>query len=57
MGGPRVAPELGAKVDVGEGPFGGKLDGMILVGTKGGDEIVGVVVKGVPQRDVLKEVT
>jgi hypothetical protein len=53
---PRVAPKFGAKVDVGEEPFGSKLDGMILVGAKGGDEIVRAVVEGVPQRDVLKEV-
>jgi hypothetical protein len=51
-----MATKLGAKVNVGEGPVGGKLDGMVLVGTKGGDEVVGVIVKGIPQGDELEEV-
>jgi hypothetical protein len=53
----RVVPKLGAKVNVGEGPVGGELDGMVLMGAKGGDEVVGVVVKGVPRRDGLKEIS
>jgi hypothetical protein len=43
-----VAPKLGAEVDVGEGPVGGELDSMVLVGAEGSDEVVRVVVEGVP---------
>jgi hypothetical protein len=53
----RVAPKLGAEVNVGEGPISGKLDGMVLVGAKGSDKVGGVVVKGIPQGDELEEVT
>jgi hypothetical protein len=52
----RVAPKLGAKVNVGEGPIGGELDGVVLVGPEGGDKVVGVVVEGIPKRDELEEV-
>jgi hypothetical protein len=53
----RVAPKLGAEVNIGEGPVGGKLDGVVLVGMEGGDEVAGVVVKSIPQGDELEEVT
>jgi hypothetical protein len=52
-----VTPKLGAKVNVGEGPVGGKLDGVVLVGPEGGDEIPGMVTEGVPKGDELEEVT
>jgi hypothetical protein len=52
-----VAAELGTKVDVGEWSVGGELDIVILVGMEGGDKVGRVVVKGVPQGDVLEEVT
>jgi hypothetical protein len=51
-----MAPKLGAKVNVGEGPVGGKLDGVILVGAEGGDKVLGVVTEGVPKRDELEEI-
>jgi hypothetical protein len=52
----RVAPKLSAKVNVGEGPVGGELDCVILVGMEGGDEVVQVVVEGIPKGDELEEV-
>ena len=39
----RVAPNFGAKVDVGEGAVGSELDVMVGEGAEGGDEICGVV--------------
>jgi hypothetical protein len=51
-----VAPKLGAEVNIGEGPVGSELDGMILVGAEGGDEIFRVVIEGVPQGDELEKV-
>jgi hypothetical protein len=51
-----VAPKFGAEVNVGERPVGGELDGMVLVGPEGGDEVLGVVTEGVPERDELEEV-
>jgi hypothetical protein len=53
----RVAPKLGAEVDVGERAVGGELDSVILVGAEGGDEVLGVVTEGVPEGDELEEVT
>jgi hypothetical protein len=53
----RVAPKLGAEVNVREGPVGGKLDIMVLVGLEGSDKVGGVVVKGVSQGDIVEEVT
>jgi hypothetical protein len=43
-----VAPKLGAEVNTGEGPVGGKLDSVVLVGPEWGDKVGGVVVKSVP---------
>ena len=40
-----MAPNFGAKVDVGEGTVGSELDVMVGEGTERGDEICGVVVK------------
>src|SRR5947208_12229505 len=53
----RVVPKFGAKVNVGEGPVGGELDGMVLVGPEGSDEILGMVTEGVPKGDELEEVS
>ena len=38
-----VAANFGAKVDVGEGSVGRKLDFVEKVGTEGSDEVVGVL--------------
>jgi hypothetical protein len=43
-------------MNVGEGPVGGELDGVVLVGPEGGDEVLGMVTEGVPKRDELEEV-
>jgi hypothetical protein len=51
-----VAPKLGTKVNIGEGPISSELDGMVLVGTEGSDKVGGVVVKAIPQGDALEEV-
>jgi hypothetical protein len=48
--------EGGAELYVGEGSVGGELDGVVLVSIEGGDKIIRVVVKGVPQGDKLEEV-
>jgi hypothetical protein len=52
----RVAPKLGAKVNVGEGPVGGELDCVVLVGPERGDEVLGMVTEGIPERDELEEI-
>jgi hypothetical protein len=52
-----VPAEFGTQVDVGKGSIGSKLDGMVLVGTEGGNKVGGVVIEGVPQGDVLEEIT
>jgi hypothetical protein len=44
-------------MNVGEGPVGGELDGVVLVGPEGGDEVLGVVTEGVPKGDELEEVS
>ena len=41
----RVTPNFGAKVDVGKGTVGSKLDVMVRKGLEGGDEVGGVVVE------------
>ena len=40
-----VTPNFGAKVNVGKGTVGGKLNVMVSEGTEGGDEIRGVVIE------------
>jgi hypothetical protein len=52
----RVAPKLGTKVNVGEGPIGGELDVVVFVGPEWGDKVGRVVVESVPQGDKLEEI-
>ena len=40
-----VAPNFGAKVDVGERAVGSELDVMVDEGAEGGDEVCGMVVE------------
>ena len=40
-----MAPNFGAKVDVGKGAVGSELDVMVGEGAEGGDEVGGVVVE------------
>ena len=40
-----MTPNFGAEVDVGKGTIGSKLNVVVSEGTKGSDEVGGVVVK------------